>query len=240
MAQDVIHLDNPSFEDMPRHSIPPRGWYDCGDPDHSPPDTQPGWFNVDAVPSDGDSYLGLTVRDDESWESVAQKLSRPLEAKKCYYFNLDLCRSQYYRSSSNTKGQYKDYITPSVLKIWGGTDYCSKKELLGITDEINHFDWFRYDFYFNPSADYDHILLEIFYKIPTLFPYNGNILIDNASAIKPINCDSSVIEKANQPAEDIIKTAEYQSVGEVSGPGNIIPSNRTVSVNTLPHIYDII
>lgn len=44
-AQDgMIHLNNPSFEDVPRPGQAPKGWYDCGDinfPLETPPDVHP-------------------------------------------------------------------------------------------------------------------------------------------------------------------------------------------------------
>ncbi|MBK8192451.1 MAG: OmpA family protein [Lewinellaceae bacterium] len=38
------------------------------------------------------------------------------------------------------------------------------------------------------TGNYSFIFIEAYYKTPVLFPYNGNILIDNASPIKQIVC----------------------------------------------------
>lgn len=78
--EGTIQLTNPSFEDVPRHSRVPRGWYDCGFPGESAPDTQPDpTFQVNKAAADGETYLGLVVRDNDTWESISQKLTRPVE-----------------------------------------------------------------------------------------------------------------------------------------------------------------
>ncbi len=41
-----IKLNNSSFEDAPQHSTTPYGWHNCGDIHESPPDIQPGHFEV--------------------------------------------------------------------------------------------------------------------------------------------------------------------------------------------------
>ena len=79
-----IVLNNPSFEDVPSLSHTPIGWYDCGQVRTSPPDVQPGFWGVTTAPYNGSSYLGMVVRDNETWESVGQRLSRPMENNSCY------------------------------------------------------------------------------------------------------------------------------------------------------------
>ncbi len=189
-SQSEIFLSNPSFEDFPRHSKQPKGWYDCGFPNESPPDIQPGSFEVVTKPLDGNTYLGLTVRNNDTWEMVAQKLEFPLEANQCYHFGIYLCRSETYISASkNTQGMV-NYSTPATLRIWAGNGNCVKTELLATTDEIIHQSWGAYEVHFQPSKTYSHITLEAFYKTPVLFPYNGNILLDHASPITVVDCDT--------------------------------------------------
>ena len=70
-SSEIIQLINPSFEDMPRHSKAPRAWSDCGFKGESAPDIQPsGIFSVTKPAADGNTYLGLVVRDNDTWESV--------------------------------------------------------------------------------------------------------------------------------------------------------------------------
>lgn len=187
----VIELYNPSFEDIPLNSRPPRGWTDCGFPRESPPDTQPDpTFQVTKNAQDGNTYLGMVVRDNDTWESVSQRLSQPMQKGQCYSFSIYLSRSELYVSPSRINtDRAVNYTTPAKLRIYGGFDNCDKQYLLAETKEIISFRWLQYNFKLEPIADYTHLIFEVFYKTPTLFPYNGNILLDNASPLSPIPCD---------------------------------------------------
>jgi hypothetical protein len=54
-GQQVVTIQNPSFEGTPQVGFPPPGWIICS----QTPDTQPGFFCIDLPPFDGNSYLGL-------------------------------------------------------------------------------------------------------------------------------------------------------------------------------------
>ncbi|MEM1327992.1 MAG: hypothetical protein AAGI23_18680 [Bacteroidota bacterium] len=202
-AQDTILLRNPSFEDYARHSYTPKGWYDCGFEGESPPDTHPaasgGEFKVTLSPQDGNTYLGLVVRDNETWESVGQRLKQPLRAGQCYQFSISMARSILYRSASRMTGETVNYAVPSTIRIWGGDRYCAKKQLLGQSEEIVNTDWQTYTFAFQPMEDHHFILLEAYYRAPILQPYNGNVLLDNASAITLLACEDIDIEHLSTP-----------------------------------------
>ena len=197
VAQDgVIRLSNPSFEDMPRHSHAPRSWTDCGFPGESPPDIQPDYtFQVNKAPIDGISYLGMVVRDNDTWESVAQQLNQPFQANQCYEFSIFLARSTTYVSQSRISNEIANYVTPAKLRVWGGFGLCDKRHLLGESPLVSNEDWQQYSFKLEPDASYTHVVFEVFYKTPTLFPYNGNILLDRASDITPIPCEQEVSDE---------------------------------------------
>ena len=193
-----IQLTNPSFEDVARHSHVPRGWYDCGFPGESPPDTQPdpaATFQVSKAAYDGNTYLGLVVRDNDTWESVSQKLTKPMEKNKCYEFSLQMARSESYVSSSRITEEQANYITPAKVRIYGGFDYCDKQYLLGESKLVINTRWVGYNFKFEPIGNYTHIIIEAFYNTPTLFPYNGNILLDKASDLVLIPCEQPLAEE---------------------------------------------
>lgn len=193
--EDLIYFANPSFEDLPKCCEAPSAWYDCGKPEESPPDIQPGSFQVTKTPSHGETYLGLVVRDNETWEGVGQRLSKPLEINNCYEFSLDLCRAELYLSMSRTTGEEVNYATPAKIRIWGGMGYCDKRELLYETSQITTTRWLTYTFRINPkNGSYAYLMIEAYFKTPTLFPYNGNILVDNASPIKQIDCNMKMPE----------------------------------------------
>lgn len=196
---EVIHLKNPSFEDMPKVARVPEGWIDCGFEQESPPDTHPtGAFEVVQTPADGMSFLGLVVRDIDTWEKVGQKLAKPMISGQCYAFKISLCRSDKYVSISKNTGMKADYVEPTKLVLWGGNSFCDKLEKLGETPLVEHTDWKPYIILFQPTKDYAHIQLEAFYKQPILAPYNGNLLVDNASPMIPIPCDSAAIWNINK------------------------------------------
>ncbi|MBK8921852.1 MAG: OmpA family protein [Saprospirales bacterium] len=203
-----ISFTNPSFEDLPKCCEAPTGWYNCGKTEESPPDIQPGSFQVTKTPSHGETYLGLVVRDNETWEGVGQRLSRPLELDECYEFSMDLCRAELYLSLSRTTGEEVNYATPAKIRVWGGMGYCDKREMLYETPLITTTRWLTYTFRVNPKkGSYAFIFIEAYFKTPTLFPYNGNILVDNASPIRQIDCNMKPMQEPGEPAPPAIAAA---------------------------------
>ncbi|MEM0932319.1 MAG: hypothetical protein AAGJ12_07625, partial [Bacteroidota bacterium] len=97
-----VMINNPSFEDLPRNGSPPRGWYDCGFAAESPVDIHPigygGDFGVKTKAYEGLTYMGMIVRDNDTWESVGQRLNKPLQKGMKYTLNVALARSPLYES----------------------------------------------------------------------------------------------------------------------------------------------
>lgn len=196
-AQDEpIFLTNPSFEGVAGEGAIkgqlPKGWTDCGFPGETVPDVHPkggdGAFQVTQLPTHGNTYIGMVVRENDTWEMVSQRLNSPLEAGNCYTFSISLARSILYVSPSRLDGELKNYTKPIKLRIWGGNGYCAREELLDESPLISGSVWREYNFRFEPKQNYSYIVFEAFYNTPTPFPYNGNILLDNASTINPILC----------------------------------------------------
>ena len=205
---DTIRLTNPSFEDFPQqgklNGRGPRGWSDCGFPSETAPDVQPSpdpenaFFEVSQASYEGNTYMGMVVRKNDTWEAVGQRLRTPLKAKQCYQFSLYLSKSDRYVSSTLIPGVMADHKDPVKIRIWGGTRYCGKTELLDETELITHADWRKYNLRFEPSDNYTFIMIEAFYKQPTLIPYNGNILIDKGSLIIQIPCDDEPLASIDE------------------------------------------
>jgi hypothetical protein len=61
-AQQVIKLENPSFEGFPQPAFVPEGWFDCGFKSETPPDLQPNpSFQVSKSAKQGKTYLGMVL-----------------------------------------------------------------------------------------------------------------------------------------------------------------------------------
>jgi outer membrane protein OmpA-like peptidoglycan-associated protein len=208
LGQDMpIQLGNPSFEGAARegdlNTELPRGWFDCGFPGETVPDVHPkrgGVFNVTKEAFDGETYIGMVVRENDTWERISQRLSLPIEGGRCYEFSIALARSENYVSASRADPQLKkNYTTPAKFRIWGGSDFCDRGELLAESPLIVNTQWLKYDFRFEPRRTHTFIVLEVFYKTPTPFPYNGNVLVDGASPIVPIPCKQAPPPVAEKP-----------------------------------------
>jgi len=233
-AQDSIRLNNPSFEDTPRagglgFSIPIRGWHDCARavyPDQSPPDIHPhpeAWM-VSVEAQEGNTFLGMVVRDNESHEFISQALEVPIKGGQCYSFSIFLAQSETYMgvrngsaASLNANSSSLDslvftnpFMKPAVLRIWGGRSICSKGELLGVSAPVTNRNWKEYRFKFEPDSSNRYITLEAFYVTPVLSAYNGHILVDQASAIVQLACDEELPIVEEAPVEVIVAITEAE------------------------------
>lgn len=207
-AQDdePIYIKNPSFEGIPAEGsldgMMVSGWYDCGFPGESIPDIHPkvnSTFGVDAKAWHGNTYIGMVVRDNDTWERISQRLEKPMRAGQCYEFSISLARSLIYQSQSRKSAEPVNFVTPAKLRIWGGNGICERAELLDESELVINSRWLKNEFKFKPKRDYQYIIFEAFYKTPSPFAYNGNILMDNASSIFPVPCDEELVEAPVDP-----------------------------------------
>ncbi len=228
---EPIELNNSSFEDFARPGQQPRGWYDCGDinfPLETPPDVHPidddsgrNNFGVTKKAFDGDTYLGMVVRENDSYESVAQRLKKPLMPGKCYSFSIYVATSKIYKSGIRGSEEVVDFTTPIKLSIKGGLGFCDNAVSLGTTKLITHSDWKEYTFKFEPKRKITYIVFEASYQTPTFNPPNGNILLDKASAIQPIPCDENLVEKpiveitSPSASPKTVKAKKYKLIANV-------------------------
>lgn len=184
IGQDSLTLKNSSFEDdKPAAGIVPNGWLNMGAPGETPPDIQPGSFSVKLEAQHGKVYLGLVTRDNNTWEGVGQRLDGFLKKDSTYTFSVWLARSNIYLSVSKLTGQEANYNSPTILKIWGVNSETNQEELLAESSAISHSQWTLYTFTLKPTvADFDEIDLMAYYA-KGYEQNNGNLLIDNCSAI---------------------------------------------------------
>jgi len=234
-AQDVVIFNN-GLEDTPKlgtslGNVTNRsvdGWLDCGVskfPGESPPDIHPNdYWKVNLKPAQGKSYVGLVVRQNETYESISQGLDVSLKAGQCYKFSIYLTRSDNYWSltkdlSGKASDKEENYITPAVFRLWGGKVYCDQGQLLVESKPIGNSNWIKYDFIIKPATEIKFITYEAFYKTPTYFPYNGHILIDEASNFIQIDCETKEEMNTEKP-EVVVKEPEIADnpVAEVETP----------------------
>ena len=220
-AQEIIKLQNPSFEDMPRKGVPGmpsiKGWHDCGlskFPSESPPDIHPvvnNAWEVALEPYDGNTYLGMVTRANDTYDSLSQALSTPIQGGVCYTFSAFLVRSNQYKSTTSKTQQLgsnelENFVRPAVFMIWGGDYFCDKAELLGESPAVSNETWKKYTFLFHPQKTHKFITIEAFYKTPILEAYNGHVLVDGMSDIVPVDCplipQDIIAEVSDPPAKN--------------------------------------
>ncbi len=187
LAQDTIRLKNPSFEGKsPRPAAVPDGWMDLGLALETPPDIQPGMFRVDLPAQDGRTYMGLVVRENNTWEGLGQRLTDFLQKDSTYHFSIYLARSKQYMSPTKTSREEVNFNAPTILKIWGYNTTTRQEELLAESAAVSHSEWTKYSFILKPTlAKYDELDLMAYYAVG-FEKQNGNLLIDNCSAIVQI------------------------------------------------------
>jgi Carbohydrate binding domain len=176
IAQNTnIAFTNPSFEDTPRASASPMGWYSYTP--GSTPDILPGAWEIDFKAQDGATCVGLVTRENGTSEDISQTLSTTLGKGHCYSFTLYLAHA----------ASYVGYNKPTRLRIWGGAVKGQKTQLLCASPLIDHSDWRQYEFQFEPTSDIKHLTFEVYFAPGAMFFYKGNIIIDNVSEIE--DCD---------------------------------------------------
>lgn len=86
----------------------------------SPPDIQPALdnddtplFKVTKESTNGNTYVGMVVRSNETNERIGQRLMSPLMAGTCYQFSIYLAKSERYLSGTKSNSVLlEEYITP--------------------------------------------------------------------------------------------------------------------------------
>ena len=214
-AQDVIIFNN-GLEDTPRRGTTMTrsvdGWLDCGAtkfPNESPPDIHPdNFWKVNLAPAQGQSYVGLVVRQNDTYESISQGLDIPLKKGQCYTFSIYLSRSDdYWSGTTDLSGRRSstqvNYTTPAIFRLWGGKIYCGQSQLLAESDPVNSSKWTKYEFEIKPATDINYITYQAFYEIPNWVPYNGHILLDDASNFQEIDCESKEEIHSSDPVAEV-------------------------------------
>jgi len=147
----------------------------------------------------GDTYLALLADETGQLEKVSQQLSKSLVANQCYFFKLSLCRTSQYKSSTRLLPEEREYNTPIRLTIWGANDACEKVEKLSESNRVYNTNWLDFVFTFQPKKAYTYLILEAGSDDAVTTNVNGHVLIDNASPITTLSCDSLERWSINDP-----------------------------------------
>ena len=170
-----ITLNNPSFEDEPADATTPMGWFECTE--STTPDIFPGYWGVYEEAADGDTYVGLIIREDRSYEAIGQRTSDGMQSDKCYRFSIDLAHSN----------NYAGYDAPAKLRVYIGKTKCGKDQMVFESEFIKHTDWKTYIIEFTPKDESHYIFFEAVDKKGVLLGSKGNILLDAISSIEICN-----------------------------------------------------
>lgn len=204
LAQRPIPWNNPSFEDEPAHSHPPRGWYYCDEVGESPPDIHPGgFFEVTQEPYDGRTYLGMVARDIGTTEGVGQRLLNLMVPGQCYVLQCYAARSVTYKSVSRGTGQLAMFDRPVRLQLWAGTHNCDKAKLLAQSPAVESPNWQKYRLNFQVEQPYTHIFLEAAHLSSAAVPYNGNVLVDQLSPLLPVDCEEGQVVAETESVDGV-------------------------------------
>ena len=186
-AQDTLLLQNPSFDLGPATANAiPKGWKYCGGKSETPPDTHSAktrHYGVDHAPYQGRHFVGLVVRSNFSRESIYQKLSQPIQKGKTYHLELFAAMSDTFKSTDARTMKKAMFTQPAIIRIWGIGKGCETKELLYESEPIDHINWKKIEIEFTPEMEHQRIMFEAFFDKMIDDPYNGNVLLDEISAI---------------------------------------------------------
>ena len=223
---EIVDLTNTSFEQLNSKGEPIK-WSSCTVENESPPDLQPGQYGCKLNALHGRQYIGMVARDNGTFESISQALSKPLKAGVCYKMSVFLAKSSDYQSFSRLTGLSTNYIRPLKLIVWGTSsrleDSCKvlSNDWLTETMPIHNDQWRKYTFYIQPPKDVYSLVFSVAHVVEK--PYNGNLLIDNISPIVPVNCTDfrqimsgqrSVFLTMQQASEAITNYAPKMIFGE--------------------------
>ena len=158
-------LNNPSFEDDPADATTPQEWMVCTS--RSTPDILPGSWGVELEAEDGETYIGLITRQDQSKEHITQRLRPKFKKNACYQVAVSLAHSDVYAG----------YTGEAKINIWIGTKKCKLDQLIFSSPVIQNTDWKSFTTEFVSQKKSKYIYIEV------LNPENktnskGHVLID--------------------------------------------------------------
>lgn len=218
IAQEPIYLENASFEGEIGKFRTPPGWQSSLPDSEIQPDIQsPDFKELDTKSRnrlfpealEGASYLALYTDFMSESAGISQRLSAPMEAGYCYLFKL------FARSSSSlkpTKDANKSiYYKPVRIRIWGSPDGKEKGELLAESRAVRQRYWCLKEFLLEPLENWNYLIIDAHYDETIEERYDGKILLDNASPIAKIDCETIDYEGLDNATYSFDPVMEYQA-----------------------------
>lgn len=171
-SQETVIFNNPSFEGTPAPHVVPAPWNAC----FGSPDTQPGTWGINHVPSNGNTYLSFLHGGDSPngySEGASQLLPQCLTAGQFYQFTIDAAFSSVYETAEPADCY-------GSLQVLGGTSLCDDAEVLWQSGMINNTSWNTFTVSFVPSQNWCYLTFRP-YLIDTCSGYI-NCMIDNINS----------------------------------------------------------
>jgi hypothetical protein len=142
------------------------------------------FWNVDTKPFNGNNFVGMVTRKDNSFEAIGQELERPLKKDSTYQFSIYLCRSKTYKSPTmDSQSDSVSFAAPVHLSVWGIQASKEDYELLAVSPLVANTNWKKFRFTIKPENNIEVLILQATFHDADGEPYCGNILLDMMSDI---------------------------------------------------------
>lgn len=178
-------IQNGSFETgVAGPSLVAKNWYSCGTKGYTPPNLHntkniKPIFKVYTLAQDGDQFISLVTRANQSVECIGQQLEKSLSIDSTYLLEIYLNSSESFESRTSIQStETADFNIAADLEVYGLTN-AGQYILLDVYEDIKHYNWKKYTTTFKALKEFAAIEFRAFFTFDQLLPYNGHILIDN-------------------------------------------------------------
>ena len=170
---DAREVANPAFS---RHHPRLNVVYTCTEDCHE--NIKP-IFKVYTLAQDGDQFISLVTRANQSVECIGQLLEKSLSIDSTYLLEIYLNSSEFFESRTSIKStETADFNIAADLEVYGLTN-AGQYILIDVYEDIKHYNWKKYTTTFKALKEFAAIEFRAFFTFDQLLPYNGHILIDN-------------------------------------------------------------
>ncbi len=211
VAQDLIKIKNGSFEDITAsetdnmivHNVANNwksGNYFRGESPvtiHTPDQVM---FGVVNEAYDGDVFVSMVTRMNETWEGISQEFSEASKKDQKYTMTMTLAKSvKMFSAMSNVinidENEFSNGNAKSVVvNVWMDREYCDQRpnkhgQLIWTSPPIDHNEWKDYTFQFIPNNNHKWIFIEVYFadaEEEGAQAYFGHALIDYISDIEEV------------------------------------------------------